>query len=67
MMVEDMKKAGIDPAIIHAYERTGRLVTEDNQDLISDEDSAEWHEAIKQYRQMRGLEKPEYPLGTVAF
>jgi hypothetical protein len=27
MMVEDMKLAGIDPAVIHAFEKTGLLVT----------------------------------------
>ena len=30
-IVEAMKKAGVDPAIIYAYEKTGRLVTEQNQ------------------------------------
>ncbi len=42
MMVEDMKKAGINPAIIYAFEKTGRLVTEDNQNLLSDADLDEW-------------------------
>ena len=37
-MVEAMKKAGIDPAIIYAYEKTGRIVTEQNQHLLSDSD-----------------------------
>jgi hypothetical protein len=36
MTVEAMKAAGLDPAIIYAYEKTGRLVTEDNQQLLSD-------------------------------
>jgi hypothetical protein len=28
MMVEDMKAAGLDPAFIYAFEKTGLLVTE---------------------------------------
>ncbi len=33
-MVEDMKAAGIDPALIYAFEKTGRLVTEQNRHLL---------------------------------
>ena len=52
-MVEDMKKAGIDPALIHAFEETGMLVAEGNEDLITDDDMEEWHEAISEYEQER--------------
>ena len=49
--VQAMKKAGIDPAIIHAYEKTGGLlVTEQNQHLIPDKDLAAWQAAIEEYR-----------------
>src|SRR4051812_6359276 len=41
-MVEAMKKAGLNPVFIYAYEKTGRIVTEDNQHLLSDADLAEW-------------------------
>jgi hypothetical protein len=34
MMVEDMKAAGLDPAFIYAFEKTGRIVTEQNQHLL---------------------------------
>src|SRR5205823_13275825 len=66
--VQAMKKAGIDPAIIHAYEKTGGLlVTEENRHLISDKDLAAWQAAIEEYRAKHGKprEKAEYPLGTV--
>jgi hypothetical protein len=46
MTVQAMKEAGIDPAFIYAYEKTGRIVTEDNQHLLSDADLAEWDDAI---------------------
>jgi hypothetical protein len=68
MMVEDMKAAGLDPAFIYAFEKTGLLVTQQNQHLIPEKDLAEWDAAIKEYeRKHRKKQKPpEYPLGTVA-
>ena len=48
-IVEAMKEAGIDPAIIYAYEKTGRLVTEENRNLLSDADLDEWQAAIEEY------------------
>ena len=66
-MVEAMKKAGIDPAIIYAYEKTGRIVTEQNQHLLSDSDLDEWQAAIEEYKEKHGKKKPpQYPIGTVA-
>ena len=66
-MVEGMKKADIDPAIIYAFEETGLLVTEANQHLISEVDLAEWHTAIEEYREkhgqsesLEGLDEPEW-------
>ncbi len=49
MMVEEMKGAGLDPAFIYAFEKTGLLVTQQNQHLISDEDLAEWDAALEEY------------------
>jgi len=49
-MVQAMKKAGIEPAKIYAFEHTGLLVTEDNQHLISDQDLAEWGAAIEEFK-----------------
>jgi len=53
-MVEGMKKAGLDPAIIYAFEKTGLLVTEANEHLISDKDRAEWDAAILEYQAKQG-------------
>jgi hypothetical protein len=58
-MVEAMKQAGLDPAIIYAFEKTGLLVTEENEHLISDKDRAEWEAAVLEYRAKHGDDAPE--------
>ena len=40
--VPAMKEAGLDPTFIYAYEKTGRIVTEDNRHLLSEADLDEW-------------------------
>lgn len=68
MTVQAMKEAGIDPAIIYGYEKTGRLVTEDNQHLLSEADLDEWNAAIEEYeaKHRRTEKAPRFPVGTVA-
>ena len=44
-----MEKAGIDHAKIHAYRRTGMLLTSDNLDQRSAEDLDEWEAALDEY------------------
>src|SRR4051812_39019040 len=60
-MVEDLKAAGLDPAFIYAFEKTGLLVTEQNQHLIPEKDLAEWDAAIEEYerkeRRQEGLDE----------
>lgn len=66
-MIEMMKEAGIDPAVIYATEKTGRLVTEANQHLLSDAELGEWNAAIEEYEADYGSqEPPEFPIGTIA-
>ncbi len=66
-MLEAMKKAGINPAIIYATEKTGRIVTEDNQHLLSEMELDEWNAAIDEYEAMHDSRQPrEFPVGTVA-
>ena len=48
-IVEAMKHAGIDPALIYAFEQTGLLVSEENEALISENDLRAWHEAVARY------------------
>jgi len=68
MTVQAMKEAGIAAAIIYAYEKTGRIVTDDNQHLLSEADLAEWDDAIEEYetKHRKTRKTPDYPIGTVA-
>ena len=56
-MVEAMKQAGLDPAMIYAFEKTGMLVTEENQHLLPESDLAEWEAAIEEYDAQQGNEE----------
>ena len=51
-MVDAMKAAGIDPAKIHAYRRTGMLVTSENVGQWSAEDLDEWQAALDEYQSL---------------
>ena len=54
-MVQAMQKIGVDPALIYAFEKTGLIVSEDNQNLLSDADLAEWEAAVEEYRTKHGI------------
>jgi len=49
MIVEGMKAAGLGPAFVYAFEKTGLLVTRQNQHLIPDADLARWQAAIEEF------------------
>jgi SEC-C motif len=68
-MVQAMQAAGLDPAFIYAFEKTGLLVSEQNQHLISDQDLAQWQAALDEYQAKQdGTSAPvSYPIGTIAF
>lgn len=66
-MAEELKNAGMDPAVIYAFEKTGLLVSEENQHLIPDVQLAEWEAAIREYySKSEASGPPKYPIGTVA-
>lgn len=50
-IVATMKKAGIDPAKIYAFEKTGRMVFADTRHLIPEKDLQEYDAAIDEYRE----------------
>jgi hypothetical protein len=49
MMIEAMAEVGISQAMIFAFKRTGRIVTEANKHLLTPEDLAEWNDAVDEY------------------
>jgi SEC-C motif len=69
MLVGDMKAAGVDPAFIFAFEKTGLLVSEENQRLIPEKNLEEWRSAVEEYRRKHSkrLEPMKYPTGTMTF
>ena len=69
MIVEDMEKAGLDPAFIFAFEKTGLLVSEENQHLIPEKDLEDWRAAIEEYQRKHSDQQSpvQYPIGTMAY
>jgi hypothetical protein len=63
-IAQAMRQGGLDPAMIHAFEQTGLLVSEENRHLIPQKDLEAWEAAVADYR--RRHEPPGYPLGTLA-
>jgi hypothetical protein len=49
-MVETMSQAGIDPAFIYAFKRTGRIVTEHNKHRLTAKELRQWNDAIDEYQ-----------------
>ena len=49
--IDAMRAAGIRPALIYAYERTGLIVTRENRALMSAADLDEWEDAIAEYEE----------------
>jgi hypothetical protein len=69
MLAGEMEKAGFDPAFIHAFEKTGLLVSAENRHLIPETNLEEWEAAVEEYRRKHSeQQKPmEYPIGTMDF
>jgi hypothetical protein len=66
-MVQAMEKAGIDPAIIYAFQETGLLLTEENLDLFTQIDIDLWQSKIEEYHRKSGSNEPaRFPIGTTA-
>ncbi len=49
MVAQTMRKAGLRPELIYAFEKTGRLVTESNRHDLTKEELQEWEGAIDEY------------------
>jgi hypothetical protein len=48
-MIEMLRAMGAAPEIIYAFEKTGRIVTNDNMAYLTDAELAEWEAAIAEY------------------
>jgi integrase len=44
-------KVGINPALVYAMRKTGRIVTTRNRQFLSDEELEEWNNAIDEYHE----------------
>lgn len=50
---EAMRQAGMRPEFIYAFEKTGRLISEENRHLVDEKDLREWEDAIAEFRARR--------------
>jgi hypothetical protein len=53
-MLEALHAAGVRPEIIYAFQKTGRLVTEDNRKNLSQAELKEWTDAVEEWRRHHG-------------
>ncbi|HYY68868.1 MAG TPA: hypothetical protein VE734_03980 [Terriglobales bacterium] len=49
-MIETMAQAGINPAFIYAFKRTGRIVTESNKHRFTEKELRGWNDALSEYK-----------------
>lgn len=54
MMVEKMRRAGVDPALIYAFYKCGIIVTKKNKRKFSPAELKEWEEAIEEHKKGKG-------------
>jgi len=53
-MLEAMHKAGVRPALIYAYQKTGRLVTRENRTYLTRAELKEWNDAVDEWKRVQG-------------
>lgn len=51
--IAQMREVGMSEEFIHAYDRTGMMVLEENRHLFTREDLKEWECAVLEYRRSR--------------
>src|SRR5215469_15089679 len=51
-LVQVAGESGLDPALVYAMNKTGRIVTEHNMQFLTDADLQEWNDAIDEYHHM---------------
>ena len=62
-IVESMRKAGVEPALIYAHEKTnGLLLNEQNIQKVPQKDVDEWEVAIDEHERTTGKKASRRPL-----
>jgi hypothetical protein len=51
-LVQAAGASGIDPALVYAMNKTGRIGTEQNMRFLTDAEIQEWNDAVDEYHQM---------------
>jgi len=51
-MLEAMHKAGVRPEMIYAYQKTGRIVTQENRKLLTKAELKEWTDAVDEWHRL---------------
>lgn len=64
-MCSIMTNAGIDPALIFAFRKTGRILTAENMQYLTLAELKEWNEAIAEFRSRGGTTGSEQRLSTL--
>lgn len=61
-MLQFLQQQGYGPAEIYAYLKTGRLVTADNEQFLTEVDLDEWEDAIDEYLDLEedGKDRPHH-------
>ena len=48
-LTEAMEKSGIHPALIYAFQKTERIITEENMQYLTEDDLLEWDDALAEW------------------
>lgn len=51
ILLQAAAESGMPPAIVYAMNKTGRIVTEDNSQFLTDAELQEWNDAVDEYHQ----------------
>lgn len=60
-MMETFRLAGTPGYLVHAWEKTGLMVSAENEHLLSKKDLREWDAAIEEYFRLHPEERPLEP------
>ena len=52
LMLNALRQANSRPELVYAFEKTGRLVTESNQHLLTKAELKKWKDAVNEYRRL---------------